>query len=1038
MRSILFILFSVFAGLAAGQLIGPVGPTTQLEDKDIECNILDYGGVADNETDVATSIETTFTECVLNNPKSRLVIPEGDYLIKRSVVLSNGTNWAFQLDGLITAAYGGNWTVDRELILQGFAGEQIINSTINGEGDGKFLLDVLVIVNAVDFEFYSSNGLGAFQGQGYIYRNLANTDRPRLVRLISPTNASVHDLILVDSPKFHIVFDFAVNLEAYHLTIRGANLGSYDGIDAIGTNYYIHDNEAIENLVCNQAGSGVSIGSLNVSAEISNIEARNISIIQGNNIAFIKTYPGGSGYVKDVTFENFRSLNSLYGLDINQYWQNTWEPDTGSVTLSNLVFKNFSGSVADGALRPPLYLFASDLTFATNVTVEEFSVWTETGTTVVNKISNIFGTGDDSYGENDGIESLQSGESPYTYTSTYTITASPTNWQAPSTPTWALPSTGYGTQMPITSSSSPITHPRALAPGSYFPIKPDYLVRAWVGCYILLTLSGIQIAPTMERNPSKAASSLDRDQVERSQDLKDGSYVNLAEPDDSPGSDAVLSSLFRRSKKHDPDAIATTRSVFDDPSLAPFYQPHPKYENLHRFDPSARWTYREETKVRRKTDWSILLWILVMFFGLNLDRGNLSNANSDNLLGDLNLTTNDYNNAQNMYRVGFLIAEIPSQMLGKAIGPDRWIPVQIILWSFASGGQFFMHNRAGFFACRFFIGLFMGGFIPDSILYLSYFYTKAEMPFRLALFWFTDSISGVIASFIAYGVLHMRGVDGREGWRWLFLIEALISFVIGCLSFLFLVPGPTQTRTWWNPKGIFSEREETIIVNRVLRDDPSKGDMHNRQALSLGMLWKSLKDYDLWPIYIIGIMFEIPTSPPKSYLTLSLKAIGFSTFQTTLLSIPVTVFAAINLVLVALLSEFWGQISIVCLLTQLWSLPLLIVLYTSAGSLSNWGLYAVSFILLGWPNPQAAQLSGIASSNIYRSDDKPLYRRGNRQLIAINVATIVMYALAKFYYVSRNRWKKAQWDKMTAQEKATYLETTTDEGNKRLDFYFDS
>ncbi|PYH67421.1 putative MFS transporter [Aspergillus vadensis CBS 113365] len=568
----------------------------------------------------------------------------------------------------------------------------------------------------------------------------------------------------------------------------------------------------------------------------------------------------------------------------------------------------------------------------------------------------------------------------------------------------------------------------------------------------------------MERNSSKAASSLDRDQVDRSQDLKDGTYVNLAEPDDSPGSDAVLTSLFRRTKKHDPDAIATTRSVFDDPSLAPFYQPHPKYENLHRFDPSARWTYREENKVRRKTDWSILLWILVMFFGLNLDRGNLSNANSDNLLGDLNLTTNDYNNAQNMYRVGFLIAEIPSQMLGKAIGPDRWIPVQIILWSFASGGQFFMHNRAGFFACRFFIGLFMGGFIPDSILYLSYFYTKAEMPFRLALFWFTDSISGVIASFIAYGVLHMRGVDGREGWRWLFLIEALISFVIGCLSFLFLVPGPTQTRTWWNPKGIFSEREETIIVNRVLRDDPSKGDMHNRQALSLGMLWKSLKDYDLWPIYIIGIMFEIPTSPPKSYLTLSLTAIGFSTFQTTLLSIPVTVFAAINLVLVALLSEFWGQISIVCLLTQLWSLPLLIVLYTSAGSLSNWGLYAVSFILLGWPNPQAAQvswcsrlsnsvrtravgaavfnimiqLSGIASSNIYRSDDKPLYRRGNRQLIAINVATIVMYALAKFYYVSRNRWKKAQWDKMTAQEKATYLETTTDEGNKRLDFYFDS
>lgn len=149
MRLTSLIPVSLLAGLTVGQLIGPVGPTTNLEDKTIECNILNYGGVADNQTDVAASIEATFTECVVNNPKSRLVVPEGDYLIKRSVVLSNGTNWAFQLDGLITAAYGGNWTVDRELILQGFAGEQIINSTINGEGDGKFLLDVLVIVNGM-------------------------------------------------------------------------------------------------------------------------------------------------------------------------------------------------------------------------------------------------------------------------------------------------------------------------------------------------------------------------------------------------------------------------------------------------------------------------------------------------------------------------------------------------------------------------------------------------------------------------------------------------------------------------------------------------------------------------------------------------------------------------------------------------------------------------------------------------------------------------------------------------------------------------
>lgn len=73
--------------------------------------------------------------------------------------------------------------------------------------------------------------------------------------------------------------------------------------------------------------------------------ARNISVIQGNNIAFIKTYPGGSGYVTNITFSNFRSLGSLYGLDVNQYWQNTFQPDTGSVALSNILFQNFSGKL---------------------------------------------------------------------------------------------------------------------------------------------------------------------------------------------------------------------------------------------------------------------------------------------------------------------------------------------------------------------------------------------------------------------------------------------------------------------------------------------------------------------------------------------------------------------------------------------------------------------------------------------------------------------------------------------------------------------
>ena len=58
-----------------------------------------------------------------------------------------------------------------------------------------------------------------------------------------------------------------------------------------------------------------------------------------------------------------------------------------------------------------------------------------------------------------------------------------------------------------------------------------------------------------------------------------------------------------------------------------------------------------------------------------------------------------------------------------------------------------------------------GGFIPDVILYLSYFYTKNELPLRLACFWASANLCSIVASFLAYGILHMRGVLGLAGWR---------------------------------------------------------------------------------------------------------------------------------------------------------------------------------------------------------------------------------------------------------------------------------
>ena len=82
------------------------------------------------------------------------------------------------------------------------------------------------------------------------------------------------------------------------------------------------------------------------------------------------------------------------------------------------------------------------------------------------------------------------------------------------------------------------------------------------------------------------------------------------------------------------------------------------------------------------------------------------------------------------------------------------------------------------------------------------------------------------------------------------------------------------------------------------------------------------------------------------------------------------------------------------------------------------------------------QASGIIASNVYRKDDAPNYTRGNRSLLGIAVGNIGIYGLTKAYYVWRNRTRDAKWNAMTQEQRLEYLETTTDEGNKRLDFRF--
>ncbi|KAK6205683.1 putative major facilitator superfamily transporter [Scheffersomyces amazonensis] len=510
-----------------------------------------------------------------------------------------------------------------------------------------------------------------------------------------------------------------------------------------------------------------------------------------------------------------------------------------------------------------------------------------------------------------------------------------------------------------------------------------------------------------------------------------------------------------------------SKNPFLDPKVEEYYRQvyqDSQYESYKAFDPTFTWTEEEEKQLVRKLNIRVALTACLLFVSLQVDRGNLAQAVTDNMLPDLGLNTNDYNTGNTIFLLCFLLAEVPSQLISKKLGPDIFIPIQICLWSVIATSQAALQGKASFYATRALIGVLEGGFIADLVLWLSYFFTSKELSTRLSWFWTTLSLVTIFTSILAFGILRLGGKGGLEGWRWLFLIEGLFTLIIGILSFYLMVPSAVQTKNRLHPKGWFTEREEKIVVNRVLRDDPSKGTMHNRQALSFKMIFKSLMDYDLWPVYAIGILAYIGQNTFTSYFGLLNKQLGFSTFNTNILTIPTNVIHIIFLLFITWFSEFMKERSLVCTLAPLYSAPLIaIIRWWPGAGVKVWPSYVLNTLFLGQPYIHAicvswvsrnsnsvrtrsissavynmfVQIGNIAANNIYRKDDLPLYHRGNMQLFAITVALIPVLFLTKAYYIWRNNSRDKIWNAMTPEEREDYISNTTDEGNKRLDFRFD-
>ncbi|XMA11781.1 hypothetical protein WAI453_004572 [Rhynchosporium graminicola] len=521
----------------------------------------------------------------------------------------------------------------------------------------------------------------------------------------------------------------------------------------------------------------------------------------------------------------------------------------------------------------------------------------------------------------------------------------------------------------------------------------------------------------------------------------------------------------RKSSSAGPSGSQISQVAVGRENIAEALPPHESYEGKHRWDPSATWTAQEEKIAVRKTDIYLLSWLCLMFFGLQLDRGNLSNALADNLLKDLKLTSDDYNNGTTIQLLAFLTAEFPVQFLTKRYGFRRVLPILMMMWSTVSWGQAWMHDRTSFYITRALIGACEGGFIPGTILFATYFYTSRELSIRLAAFWSTLNIARVISALLAAGILTMRGVENKPGWFWLFLIEGLLTFVIGVISYFYLPASPTSTTSLLVRKPWYTEREEIIMTNRILRDDPAKG----ITALKEPATWQDIKsawsDSSMWGLYFIGLVAYIAASPVQGYLTLTIKRLGFTTLAANMLTVPSAVLQIFTMLILAFSSDYFQERTLHCIFGEFWILPLLTAALSLPDGGNEWGRYSLITLISGYPyfHPIVSswisentfdvkkraitaatynvivQVGSLISSQIYRKTDAPYYKTGNTVLISFCALSLVTFAAQRHWLIVLNKRKEKVWETMSADERFTYqndIEARENDGNKRLDFRF--
>ncbi|KAI1638631.1 retrograde regulation protein 2 [Biscogniauxia mediterranea] len=428
---------------------------------------------------------------------------------------------------------------------------------------------------------------------------------------------------------------------------------------------------------------------------------------------------------------------------------------------------------------------------------------------------------------------------------------------------------------------------------------------------------------------------------------------------------------------------------------------------------------REKALVRRLDCFIAPVMMLLMLISY-LDRGNIGFAATQGMADEIHLKGSQLNTAVSVFYVFYILAEFPTSILVKRLQFNRVIPTITFCWGLVCLSTGFVRSFGPLVVTRILLGFFEGCLFPSMTLFLCNWYKREELAVRVAFLFIASALSGAFGGLLAWAMLSIDGVASMSGWRWLYIIEGLIT-VIWAACCIYLVPRSYETAYFLNAeqKSLMRKRAEEMEAYSGGSGHYSKRDIK-----------EAAKDVKSWVHGVIQIAVVTILYGFGTFLPIIIKeGFHYSTVQAQYLVIPVNIWGALVYAIGAILSDTYSKLFLPLVISAPFGVAgYAILLCDVSPAVQYFATYLIAtacFLCTGgniaWLSGNCApdgkraaslgilltltNVGGVVSGQIYQSNDAPAFTLGHAWSLGCLTFAWLGWWLVRWIYNTRQRAK---------------------------------